>query len=89
VTPVAECVHQRRVVSAGVRAGRDSDGLGIAARQCDRAGLERFRLPLAMSGVEVLINGIAAPLYYVSPGLVNVQIPYDVSAGSAMVRRQQ
>jgi uncharacterized protein (TIGR03437 family) len=38
-------------------------------------------LPLEMGGTEVLINGIAAPLYYVSPGLVNVQIPYDVPAG--------
>ena len=40
-------------------------------------------LPLSMSGVEVLINGIAAPLYYVSPTLVNVQIPYDLPAGPA------
>ena len=42
-------------------------------------------LPLAMSGTEVLINGIAAPLYYVSAGLVNVQIPYDVPPGPATV----
>ncbi len=42
-------------------------------------------LPISMSGTEVLINGIAAPLYYVSPGLVNAQIPYDVPAGSATV----
>ncbi|MBZ5604139.1 MAG: Ig-like domain repeat protein [Acidobacteriia bacterium] len=40
-------------------------------------------LPISMLGVEVLINGIAAPLYYVSPSLVNVQIPYDAAAGSA------
>ncbi len=42
-------------------------------------------LPLVMSGVEVLINGIAAPLYYVSSNLVNVQIPYDVPPGSATI----
>ena len=40
-------------------------------------------LPLDASGVEVLIDGIAAPLYYVSPGLINVQIPYDATTGTA------
>jgi uncharacterized protein (TIGR03437 family) len=42
-------------------------------------------LPLAMSGVGVLINGVAAPLYYVSSGLVNVQIPYETAPGAASV----
>jgi uncharacterized protein (TIGR03437 family) len=32
-------------------------------------------------GVAVLVNGIAAPLYYVSPGQLNVQIPYQTPAG--------
>jgi uncharacterized protein (TIGR03437 family) len=33
-----------------------------------------------MSGVAVLVNGEAAPLYYVSPGQLNVQIPYQAAA---------
>jgi uncharacterized protein (TIGR03437 family) len=40
-------------------------------------------LPVSMSGVAVLVNGEAAPLYYVSSGLVNVQIPYETSTGTA------
>jgi uncharacterized protein (TIGR03437 family) len=42
-------------------------------------------LPLSVSGTEVLVNGIAAPLYYVSPGQLNVQIPYEVNVGSEAV----
>jgi uncharacterized protein (TIGR03437 family) len=42
-------------------------------------------LPLQLSGVTVAVNGIAAPLYYVSPTQVNLQIPYSAAAGSAAV----
>ncbi len=36
-------------------------------------------LPISTLGVAALVNGIAAPLYYVSPTQLNVQIPYEVS----------
>ncbi|MGA3188816.1 MAG: protease pro-enzyme activation domain-containing protein [Bryobacteraceae bacterium] len=39
-------------------------------------------LPISMAGVEVLVNGVAAPLYYVSPSQLNVQIPYQATANS-------
>ncbi|HEX5227047.1 MAG TPA: protease pro-enzyme activation domain-containing protein [Bryobacteraceae bacterium] len=38
-------------------------------------------LPLSISGVEVLVNGVAAPLYYVSPSQLNVQVPYETTVG--------
>ncbi len=41
-------------------------------------------LPISMAGVEVLVNGVAAPLYYVSSGLVNIQIPYETIPGSSV-----
>jgi uncharacterized protein (TIGR03437 family) len=37
-------------------------------------------LPTSLGGVSVSIAGIPAPLYFVSPGQLNVQIPYTVSA---------
>jgi len=40
-------------------------------------------LPLVASGVAVLVNGIAAPLYYVAPDQLNVQIPYEITAGTS------
>ena len=42
-------------------------------------------LPLSTSGVAVLVNGIAAPLYYVSSKQLNVQIPYETPANSEAV----
>jgi len=39
-------------------------------------------LPYTMNGIAATINGQAAPLYYVSPGQLNLQIPYETAAGS-------
>lgn len=48
------------------------------------------RLPLGteLGGTSVSINGIPAPLFFVSPGQINFQVPYEVGvgAGSAVVR---
>lgn len=40
-------------------------------------------LPNYMAGFEASVNGVPAPLYYVSPGQVNIQIPYETQTGSA------
>ena len=40
---------------------------------------------LTMQGVSVTVNGIAAPLYYVSPTQLNVQIPYETTLGTAVL----
>ena len=42
-------------------------------------------LPLNMLGVTVTVNGVAAPLYYVSPTQINVQIPYETGLGTAVL----
>jgi uncharacterized protein (TIGR03437 family) len=42
-------------------------------------------LPLTLAGVSATVNGIPAPLYYVSPGQLNIQIPYETGAGSAVL----
>jgi uncharacterized protein (TIGR03437 family) len=42
-------------------------------------------LPLTMAGVSATVNGVAAPLYYVSPGQLNIQIPYETGSGPAVV----
>ena len=50
---------------------------GIGARPA--AALSRWR------GVSATVSGVAAPLYFVSPGQVNVQIPYETGAGTAIL----
>jgi len=43
-------------------------------------------LPASLDNVSVTINGVAAPLYYVSPTQLNLQIPYETPAsGTAAV----
>jgi uncharacterized protein (TIGR03437 family) len=42
-------------------------------------------LPMQLLNVSVTVNGVAAPLYYVSPGQLNVQIPYEASGVATLV----
>jgi uncharacterized protein (TIGR03437 family) len=42
-------------------------------------------LPFTLGGVSAVVNGTAAPLVYVSPNQVNLQIPYEVGAGPAVL----
>jgi uncharacterized protein (TIGR03437 family) len=39
--------------------------------------------PDFMGDVSATINGLAAPLFYVSPGQMNIQIPYEITPGIA------
>ena len=43
-------------------------------------------LPTQLNGVMVTINGLLCPLYFVSPTQLNVQIPYSVPVGSALLK---
>jgi uncharacterized protein (TIGR03437 family) len=42
-------------------------------------------LPYSLDGVSAAVNGIAAPIVYVSPSQVNVQIPYEAGSGPAVL----
>jgi uncharacterized protein (TIGR03437 family) len=42
-------------------------------------------VPLSLGGVSVAVNGVAAPVLYASPDQVNIQIPFEVGAGPAVV----
>jgi uncharacterized protein (TIGR03437 family) len=39
-------------------------------------------LPMYLAGFSATINGVTTPLYYVSPGQVNLQIPYETEPGT-------
>jgi uncharacterized protein (TIGR03437 family) len=55
-------------------------GSGLAAGVASAAGTP---LPNLLGGVSVEVNGIPAPLLYVSPTQINAQIPYEAPAGAA------
>ncbi len=40
-------------------------------------------LPQYLAGFSATVNGVSAPVYYVSPTQVNVQIPYETQPGKA------
>lgn len=40
-------------------------------------------LPATLAGTSITINGETAPLFYVSPTQINLQIPPDISSGTA------
>jgi adhesin/invasin len=42
-------------------------------------------LPTNASGVTVTVNGQLAPLYYVSPGQIDFQVPWETGTGTASV----
>ncbi|MGP8243265.1 MAG: protease pro-enzyme activation domain-containing protein [Bryobacteraceae bacterium] len=42
-------------------------------------------LPLNMQGVTATVNGVSAPLLDVSPGQLNLQVPYETGAGTAIL----
>lgn len=40
-------------------------------------------LPTMLAGTSVTINGTPAPLYFVSPGQINAQLPFEIAPGTA------
>ena len=42
-------------------------------------------LPANLAGASVTVNGINAPLNYVSPGQINAQLPWEIQPGTAQV----
>ena len=62
------------------------EDLALRTREVSRADLVGGRLPLALGGVSVLIGGVLAPLYYVSPNQINAQAPSAISPGELPLR---
>jgi uncharacterized protein (TIGR03437 family) len=48
-------------------------------------GAGSLPLPLSLAGVSATVNGVSAPFYFVSPGQINLQVPYETSAGAAVL----
>lgn len=43
-------------------------------------------LPREMAGTRVLVNGVEAPLFFVSFGQVNLQVPFETPAGTVRIQ---
>jgi uncharacterized protein (TIGR03437 family) len=57
-------------------------GSGLAAQPADATA---FPFPKTLGGVSVSVNGVAAPIYAVSPGQISAIIPYAVTGPTATI----
>jgi uncharacterized protein (TIGR03437 family) len=77
------------IVNAASSAPATAPGALISIYGSNLAGgnLSASAIPLdtKLGGTTVSINGIAAPLLFVSPGQINLQVPYEVQPGPAKV----
>jgi len=51
----------------------------------DPMGAPSLPLPTSLNGTQVLVNGVPAPVYFISSGQVNFQIPIDAAIGKGTV----
>jgi uncharacterized protein (TIGR03437 family) len=61
-------------------------GTGLSPLTSDLSGFASITaLTSAIDGVTVTVGGVKAPFYFASPGQLNVQVPFEVAAGSQTV----
>ena len=67
-------------VSGGTLISAFGSGLATAAEQA-----QAIPLPTNLGGVSVTVNGVAAPLLFVSGEQINLQVPFGASGSSATI----
>jgi len=76
--------------AASYRAGEAAPGSIVSIFGDDLAAVVRqasaLPLPSTLGDTGVTVNGVAAPLYYVSPSQINAQIPFETAVGTAAVQ---
>ena len=61
-------------------------GTNLAPYTSDLSGFNQATaLVTSMNGLTATIGGVKAPIYFVSPGQLNVQVPFEVAAGTQPV----
>ena len=88
---LVEAGFELRVVNgASFVAGPVAPGslISVFGEQLSTTTIQASALPLPteLGGVSVRINGIPAPLLYVSPGQLNLQVPWTLEPGTASIR---
>jgi uncharacterized protein (TIGR03437 family) len=60
-------------------------GTNLANTTASFAATTSVPLPFTAGGVAVTVNGLNAPLLYISPNQINIQMPYRAGAGPAVL----
>lgn len=82
VKPLLNAVVNAASGGAGVAPGALVSIYGAQLAGSSQAALST-PLPVQLNGVSASVNGVAVPLFYVSAGQINAQLPYGVAAGTA------
>jgi uncharacterized protein (TIGR03437 family) len=80
VTAIANGASYTQAFAPGMLMTVFGTGLAPVIRSADT-----LPLPLDLAGVSATVNGVSAPLYFVSPGQINVQVPYETGTGLAIL----
>jgi uncharacterized protein (TIGR03437 family) len=81
ITGVGSSANYQNVAAAGMILS--VFGANLANTTATTPGISP--LPFSTAGVSAFINGLAAPLLYVSPSQLNLQVPYEAGAGPAVI----
>src|SRR5208282_1728139 len=68
------------IMAPGMQAAVYGTGLALST-----ASAGSLPLPLSLAGVSATVNGVGAPLYFVSPRQIDLQIPYETGRGAAIL----
>lgn len=60
-------------------------GTDLTGTTSDASGVDVPALPTSLNGTDVRIGGRQAALFFVSPGQINAQVPYETAAGDVQV----
>jgi len=80
ISGVTNAVSYKPVAAPGEIVAVFGSQLGDSAEAASKQPL-----PYTLAGVSATVNGVAAPLYYVSAAQLNIQIPYETGAGPAVI----
>ena len=84
ITAIANGASYAQAFAPGMLMSVFGSGLSPVTRSANSTPL-----PLDIAGVSATVNGVSAPLYYVSPGQINVQVPYETGTRSGDPGSQQ
>lgn len=78
-------VNAASFVAGGVSPGSIATlfGTKLAATT---ASADRFPLPRTLAGVQLFVNGVPTPMFYVSPTQINFQVPFSIASGTALIQ---
>lgn len=78
-------VNAASFTSGGVSPGSIATLFGTKLTAA-KASAERFPLPRTLAGAQLFVNGVPAPLFYVSPTQINFQVPFGIASDTALIQ---